>query len=68
MGSRICPKCGKVVKTRVLLGGYKQVEYNGILVKARNITHRIEDGGCGCTWQTIELPVDWVPGFKKEEK
>ena len=55
MGQKYCPKCKKVVVTKVLLH-YSQVELNGILAKKRLIMHKPEDGGCGHLWFTVEMP------------
>jgi len=57
MGQKYCPECKEVEVTKAL-SNYLQVEYRGILVKRRKIGHLEEDGGCGCTWYTIELPED----------
>ena len=60
MGRKFCPECKEVVETKAL-SNYSQIEYRGILVKRRRIAHLEEDGGCGCTWYTIELPEDVLP-------
>ena len=57
MGQKYCPECKEVVITKAL-SNYSQVEHRGILVKKRKIGHLEEDGGCGCTWYTVELPED----------
>ena len=36
-GHRYCPNCKRVVETRVLLEGYRQVEVHGILAKKRQV-------------------------------
>ena len=69
-GHRYCPTCKKVVETRVLLEGYRQVEIQGILAKKRQIicgTDRQGSGGCGTKWFTLEIPEEevWGPGSKK---
>ncbi len=61
MGTKYCPDCRKVVETKAL-SNYSQVEYRNILVKKRKIAHLEEDGGCGHTWYTIELPEDVLTG------
>jgi hypothetical protein len=58
-GKRYCPHCEKVVETRVLPEGYKQIDYRGVLAKRRKIvcgTDRDGTGGCGHMWFTIEVP------------
>ena len=62
MGQKYCPECKEVEVTKAL-SNYLQVEYRGILVKRRKIGHLEEDGGCGCTWYTIELPEDVLNGL-----
>ncbi len=57
MGTKYCPVCREVVETKAL-PDYKQIEYRGILVKKRKIIHMEEDGGCGNTWYTLEVPED----------
>ena len=57
MGMKYCPMCKQVVVTKAF-SNYSQVEYRGILVKRRKIGHLEEDGGCGCTWYTVEMPED----------
>ena len=57
MGMKYCPNCKEAVITKAF-PNYSQVEYRGILVKRRKIGHLEEDGGCGCTWFTLELPED----------
>ena len=61
MGQKYCPECREVVITKAF-ANYSQVEYRGILVKRRKIGHLEEDGGCSCTWYTIELPKDVLIG------
>ena len=46
MGFRYCVKCDQVVDVKVV-GGYSQVEFNGIIAKRRKVIHREDDGGCG---------------------
>ena len=58
-GHRFCPICKRIVETRVLAGGYKQVEYRGGYAKQRKIVcakDRYGNGGCGRTWNTFEIP------------
>ena len=57
MGQKYCPECREVTTTKAL-SNYSQVEYRDILVKRRKIGHLEEDGGCGCTWFTFEMPED----------
>ena len=57
MGQRYCRQCGRVVEVKVI-GNYSQLPYNDILVKRRKVGCLIEDGGCGTTWYTLELPED----------
>jgi len=47
-------------KTRVL-SDYEQVPWRGIMVKRRRVIHLIDDGGCGQTWYTVELPFEMLP-------
>ena len=63
MGQKYCPECKEVVITKAF-SNYSQVEHQGILVKRRKIGHIEEDGGCGCTWYTVELPEDVLTGSK----
>ena len=46
MGTKYCPKCRKVVLTKVL-PNYSQVDFKGIRGKRRKIAHLEKDGGCG---------------------
>ncbi len=67
-GHRYCPKCKRVVETRVLLEGYCQTEVNGVLAKKRQIicgTDSEGSGGCGHRWFTLEIP-EWVLGPVKK--
>lgn len=57
MGMKYCPKCQKVVVTKVL-PNYSQVNIKGIRGKRRKIVHLEEDGGCGHSWYTVELVQD----------
>jgi hypothetical protein len=59
MTIKYCPHCGKLGNTRVM-AHYIQVPCQGILVKQRRIVHMVEDGGCGLTWYTGELPFDML--------
>jgi ribosomal protein L32 len=60
MGLKFCPNCGEVVVTKAL-SKYSQRDYKGVLVKRRQIGHLTEDGGCGHTWYTVEVPEDNLP-------
>ena len=64
MGQKYCPECKEVVITKAL-SNYSQIEYQGILVKRRKIGHLEEDGGCGFTWYTVELPEDIFIGPRR---
>lgn len=58
-GHKFCTRCGKVVETRVLANGYKQVRYRGGYAKQRKIIcakDRHGNGGCGYVWVTLEIP------------
>ena len=57
MGMKYCPNCKEVVITKAL-GSYSQIDFKGVLVKRRKIVHREEDGGCGHSWYTVEVPED----------
>jgi len=64
-GHRYCPTCKKVVETRVLLEGYRQVEIQGILAKKRQVicgTDRQGSNGCGTKWFTLEIIEEQVLG------
>ena len=62
MGMKYCPNCKEVVVTKAL-GSYSQVDFNGVPVKRRKISHLEEDGGCGCEWYTVEVVEDvMAPG------
>ncbi len=57
-GHRYCPKCKKVVETRVLLEGYCQTDFQGIPAKRRQVicaTDSAGEGGCGTKWFTLEV-------------
>lgn len=56
MAERYCPNCDEVVDARAL-PDYKQITFRGIPVKQRKVIHREEDGGCGNSWYTIEIPL-----------
>ncbi|MBT6339467.1 MAG: hypothetical protein HOJ48_09255 [Desulfobacula sp.] len=58
MTIKYCPNCETLVKTKVVPSGYKQIRINNSIAKRRKIIHRIEDGGCGHTWFTYEVPED----------
>jgi hypothetical protein len=60
MGTKFCPRCREIVVTKVLQG-YSQEGYRGVTVKRRQIGHLVEDGGCGETWYTVEIPEDSFP-------
>jgi len=57
MGKKYCPKCKKVVVTKVL-PNYSQVEFRGVYAKKRKLIHRVEDGGCGHSWYSCEIPAE----------
>ena len=64
-GSRYCPNCKKVVETRVLLEGYGQTDFHGILAKKRQIICWRDPGGlegCGTRWFTLEIPEAQISG------
>ena len=58
MTIKYCPNCKKLGKTKVVPGIYKQIPYQNSVITRRQITHKIEDGGCGNTWCTYEVPED----------
>ena len=60
MTIKYCPHCNKIGKTRVL-SDYEQLPWRGIVVKRRRVIHLIDDGGCGHTWYTVELPFEMLP-------
>ena len=55
MTIKYCPTCKTLVKTKVVPSGYQQIPYQNSIIKRRKIIHRIEDGGCGHTWNTYEV-------------
>jgi hypothetical protein len=60
-GSRYCPSCKKIVEARVLLEGYSQTEFHGILAKRRQVICGKDaqgTGGCGTKWFTLEILED----------
>jgi hypothetical protein len=57
MGKKYCPKCEEVVEKKAL-SNYSHVEFRGIQIKRRRISHLEEDGGCGHKWITFEVPED----------
>ncbi len=59
MGQKYCPNCREVVETKAHWE-YSQVDFRGIPVKRRKIEHKVEDGGCGHIWNTVEIPEDVV--------
>jgi len=58
MTIKYCPNCKNLVKTKVVPGIYKQIPYQNSVITRRQITHRIEDGGCNHIWYTFEVPED----------
>ncbi len=58
MTTKYCPNCQTLVKTRTIPSGYEQIPYQNSVLKKRQIIHRSEDGGCGLTWPTYEVPED----------
>jgi len=60
MTIKYCPHCNKMGKTRVL-SDYEQMTWRGIRLKRRRVIHLIDDGGCGQTWYTVELPFEMLP-------
>ena len=56
MTIKYCPECKTLGKTKVVPSGYKQVPCQNSVIKRRKIIHQIEDGGCGHTWHTYEVP------------
>jgi len=64
-GHRYCPTCKEVMETRVLLEGYRQTDFHGILAKKRQVicgTDAKGTGGCGTKWNTLEVLEDLVLG------
>ena len=60
-GHRYCPHCSEIVETRVLPGGYSNIEFRGISVKRRHIicgTDEHGSNGCGTKWYTLEIDED----------
>ena len=55
MAIKYCPSCMELVETKVIDGGYKQVQIQDGVAKRRKVRHRIEDGGCGREWYTFEI-------------
>ena len=58
-GYRYCPNCKDKVETRVLVEGYAQIPYRGILAKRRKVVCFKDvygDDGCGGEWYTLEVP------------
>ena len=47
----------EVVVTKAL-GSYSQIDFNGVPVKRRKISHLEEDGGCGCEYFTLGVAED----------
>ena len=58
MTIKYCSNCKQLVKTKVVPSGYKQIPYQNSIIKRRQIIHKVEDGGCGHTWFTYEVPED----------
>lgn len=57
-GHRFCPVCKRIVETRVLANGYKQVRYRGGYAKQRKVIcakDRWGNGGCGYVFTTLEI-------------
>ncbi len=57
-GHRYCPNCKRIVETRVLLDGYRQVPIHGVLAKRRQVICGKDEkgrGGCGTKWFTLEV-------------
>ena len=59
MTIKFCPHCKKLGNARVM-AHYEQIPWQGILVKQRRVVHMVEDGGCGMTWYTGELPFEML--------
>jgi hypothetical protein len=58
MTIKYCRECEALGKTKVMPAGYKQIKLDNSVLKRRKIIHKIEDGGCGNTWYTFEVPDD----------
>jgi len=56
MATKYCPHCEELTETRVIEREYTQIHIQGGIAKRRKIIHRVEDGGCGKTWTTLEIP------------
>lgn len=63
MGFRYCPECKQVIDAKALSGGYRQVAFNGVIAKRRKVIHREQDGGCGHSWWTLEIPEEFIGDF-----
>ena len=63
MTLKYCPYCRKIGNVRVM-AHYDQVPWKGIMVKQRKVIHMIEEGGCGLTWYTGELPFEMLKDDK----
>jgi hypothetical protein len=64
-GNRYCPRCKKIVETRVLVEGYSQAEVHGIPAKRRQGICGTDDqgsNGCGTRWFTLEILEEKVLG------
>ena len=59
MGMKYCPHCKQLGDARVL-PYFTQIRWKGILVKKRRVIHMVENGGCGLTWYTVEMPADML--------
>ena len=59
MTIKFCPHCKKLGNARVM-AHYEQVQWRGIPIKQRKVIHMIEEGGCGLTWYTAELPFEML--------
>ncbi len=65
MGMKYCPHCKKVGDARVM-PYFTQIPWKGILIKKRRAIHMVENGGCGRTWYTVEMPEDMLDLVDKE--
>ena len=63
-GRRYCPRCKKIVETRVLPEGYSQKEFQGILAKRRQLICGMDEkgsNGCGTKWFIWGMHLTKVP-------
>ena len=65
MGMKYCPHCKKVGDARVM-PYFTQIPWKGIMIKKRRVIHMVENGGCGRTWYTVEMPEDMLDLVDKE--